>query len=195
MIHLISQTPNTTATASATESSTGFPVFSLLQILLAASVALVPPLYPRLSRYKRRSEKGIERLEQPILVMGDIIKGTLEDDDPGFTEVVTAIENHYPLSGEVKRLNVLRGEPDSLRSELDIEFGSMVGPNAVLYVDYKTEADRDMDIITFHPFDPAQTLKLTELRRWVRTTTTERSHYATMVVAVLWTAISVAEVL
>lgn len=126
--------------------------------------------------------------------MGDLRKGTLQDHEQGFDELVTAIDNHYPLSGDVKRINVLIGEPDSLRSELDIDFGSMVGPNAVLYVDYTSDVGRDKDIITFHPFDPAQTLKLTELRRWVQTTTTERSHYATMIVAVLWTGVSIIQI-
>lgn len=172
-----------------------FPFWSFLQVLLTASIALIPPLYPRLSQFHKRTQKGLDTLEQPILVIEDITKGTLGENDEGFEEIVTAIENHYPLSGEVKRLNVLRGEPESLRSELEIELGSMVGPNAILYVDYSNEVDQDMDIVTFHPFDPAQTLKLTELRRWVRTTTTERSHYATMVAVLIWTLVSIISLL
>lgn len=187
----INQTTTPTPPTSQFELLSDIPVWRIVQILLTSVVALIPPLYPRLSLYKRRAEKGLETLEQPILVMGDIRKGTLEDKDDGFEELTEAIHNQYPLSGEIKRLNVLLGNAESLQSELDVKFGAMVGPNAVVYVDYVDEVDRDIDILTFHPFDPAQTLKLTELRRWVRNTTTERSHYATMIAALAWTVVSI----
>lgn len=193
MIHLINQ--STTVISFSTELLADIPFLSITQILLTATVALIPPLYPQISLFKQRSEKGLATLEQPILVMGDITKGTLEENDEGFEEIVTAISNHYPISGEVKRLNVLRGDADSLESELNTDFGAMVGPNAVVYAEYVEDVDQDMEVVTFHPFDPAQTLKLIEIRRWIRTTTTERSHYATMVTAFSWTGVSLLELL
>lgn len=167
------------------------PVLQIIQILLAAIIALIPILYPRISLYRRQASVGLSKLENPVYAMGDITMAVLERGEPGFSAINRAITNHYPLSGEVNRIRVALGTSDKLESKLDLDLGPMLGKNSVVYVEYSNTTERKYDIVTFHPFDPLQTLKLTELRQWIRNTAVSRSHYATMITAIIWTVISI----
>ena len=166
-----------------------------VQIVLTASIALIPPFYPKFSRYRRHAQTGLEKLEEVVFHFGSIRVGLIEEGETGFDELLDAIESHYPLSGDVQRIRVALGDPKAIETQLDMELGSMLGPNAVVFAEYKDGVDRDHDIITFHPFDPAQTLKLTELRRWIQSQTRDRSQLYIIITTLLWTVISISTIL
>lgn len=163
---------------------------TFLQIGLTALIGLVGPLHPRFSLYRSRAAEGIDTLEKPVFNFGSIQVGVLETGENGFEQLEDAISSHYPLSGSVHRIKVALGHPESIENQLDMELGAMVGPNAVVFVEYVDEVDRERDVITFHPFDPAQTLKLTELRRWVQSQARDKSYRLILIGTLLWTAVS-----
>ncbi|MFD1514922.1 hypothetical protein [Halomarina rubra] len=165
-------------------------VLTLCQVGLTALIGLTAPLHPRFSRYKNQAIEGINTLEQPVFDFGSIRVGVVESGERGFEELEDAISSHYPLSGPVRRVKVALGHPESIKNQLDMELGAMVGPNAVVFVEYDEDVERERDIITFHPFDPAQTLKLTELRRWVQSRTQDRGHAIIVASTLLWTVVS-----
>ncbi|WP_254535358.1 hypothetical protein [Halomarina litorea] len=166
-----------------------------LQIGLTAVIGLVAPLYPRFSRYRRQATDGIDTLEEIVFKSGSVRVGVIETGEDGFKELVEAVDSYYPLSGEVQRIKVAVGHPKSIENQLNMELGAMVGPNAIVFAEYKDSVEREHDIITFHPFDPAQTLKLTELRRWVQSRTRDKGNAIVVAATLLWTVVSMTVVI
>lgn len=168
-------------------------VLSVGQIIFAAMIAIIPPLYPNYSLYTRRALTGIKNMNELNDEDDGHKVGWVKSGENGFKQLNQAIDLNRPLDGEVRKFGMLWVETrQDLNNYLDSYYGSSVQPNQALFVEY---TDGRREPVICHPFDPHQTRRLTELREWIRSTATVRSNYLTAALAVIWTAIAVSSTL
>lgn len=160
------------------------------QIIFAALIATIPPLYPKHSLFTRRAFGGIGRMRESNEKGDGYEVGWIERGQKGFDPICQAIDLYRPIDGRVNRVGMLWVETrQDLNDYLDSYYGSSVQPNFALFVEY---TDGRRKPIICHPFEPHRTQRLSELKEWIRTTATVRSNYLTAGLAVIWTAIAIA---
>ena len=164
--------------------------FRIGQVIFAALVATIPPLYPNHSLYTRYAFSGIEKLREPDENKKEYSIAWIEQGEKGFKQLYQAIDSHKPFDGDVNRFGLLYVESrQELNDFLDSYYGASLDPNFAFFVEY---ADGRKEPLICHPFDPNQTQRLTELREWIRNRATVRGNYLTAGLAVIWTAIAIA---
>ena len=162
----------------------------LLQVLTATLtilIAIIPLWYPRYSCYRRRAERGLEKLDS--LDLNDIKKTgddpinrreALTPDDIGFREVSRAVKNNTWVVREPAKIlltvegtfatNIGRGPSSDLQAKILVEY-----------------EDGTQDTVVDSPAVEIQRVtNLTELKRWVKNEANRRSHYWTTVLAFAW---------
>ena len=162
-------------------------LFQVLAAILTILIAIVPLWYPRYSCYRKRAERGIEKLcsidVDEIKETGDDPinrRETLTPDDTGFREVSRAIENNTWVVREPAKIlltvegtfatNIAKGPSSDLQANILIE-----------YEDGTQETVVDSPAVEIQ-----KVANLTEVKRWVKNEANRRSHYWTTVLAFLW---------
>lgn len=178
------------------------PTLSALNIFFALLVAIVPLFYP--GYYSKQVERGIETLKNsPISVVplgsGDTIQYTsLTKNDPGFKQISKVIEKEggkynrwfSGISGKIDEIRYYRGSTQNLSSyfgDSSMEHG--LSTNFLLSVRY---ANGDEDVVFYNQWQPKTGMNHADLRSRVSTLSERHSRIATSGLAVLWTAVAVA---
>lgn len=166
------------------------------QVLMAAVVAAVPPLYPKWSLYGRRSWAGVKALQEvrDEEVEGDddeltIQRYWLERGETGFSEVANAIQQNNVLSGKLERIGLEHRKGPGIAIS-----GSAVtatfNEGAEFYVEYADQ--EEAEVLRERSLEIGDLLRLKDLERWVERAIENRTRNLTAGLAVLWAALAVA---
>ena len=78
--------------------------FRLGQIIFAALIATVPPLYPNHSLYTRHALKGIEKMREVREKADGYEIGWIEKGEKEFGPLHQAVDSYRPIDGRVQKL-------------------------------------------------------------------------------------------
>lgn len=183
------------------------PSLGILNIFFALLVAIIPVLYP--GYYSRQAEKGIAILDNwsvctaiPVGNSGDMVyHTTLGEDQDGFNEIVEAIKKRAKkrsrwYSGrpdEICGVRYYKGNTSDFASYFqDSSMKHGISTNYALSVQYD---NGDEEVVFFNQWQPRAGLRHRELRSSITAISERRSQIATSGLAVIWTAVAVANLL
>jgi len=173
------------------------PLLSVLTVLIAGIIALVPVLYPRHSIYRRKSQIAIEKLqdmEPGNDISDEFIAGGISEDemytgvlargDTGFRVVASAVDSNTPFNGPFRCFFLLHVESPGLVLG---ESGPSRGNKGIFGA---IDEDGNHRELSRHPFDVERVLELRELRSWIDQIIQQRTQYWTVFLVLVWTSIS-----
>jgi len=164
-------------------------LYQIGSIITSFLIIITPIFYPRYSLFVKRGHTGIQKLQTTREETENIQAGYLEKGDTGYSEVKKVVKEVYGVNRELHKIWFVIGEkPPHIGefADLDIQYG--VGSNAVLYGE--NPGDETFKI-HYEAWSPPRVWNLEALYEGLESIAQSRSHYIMMVLAVLWSTLSI----
>jgi len=177
-------------------SNPGDQIYMILRLLCCVTGAaiVIAQIFSQIGwspRY-RRIRKAVQQMRGLSQAIKDEVDnkiytyeaGFLDMNDAGFKELVNVLKWKRLLpEGEILEMALYHGNlPPNFKA-------TMLSPNAVMGVIYRSNSGKNFRPIIFHPFDIGVTLSLEELKNWTKEYLIVRMGYLTSILVVIWTTI------
>lgn len=157
-------------------------------VVVSLGVVASPIVYPKYSLFRRRAEHGLSTLNEIREEHDDIRLSYVERGEKGYKELEESAKLIFDVDEDLQRICLAIGQPRDLGefTGFGMEYG--VGDNGALYGEMENEVKV---LLHWNGWNPSRAFNFEKLRQGIRFRSQERSHYITMLFAVLWATLSV----
>lgn len=169
------------------------PIIQIGTIIAAFLVTITPLKYGDYSPYAKKSWEGVRKLTPATNNPDRKCVSELKKGETGFSEILDSLQ---PLVAghDVRKIGiVVAADPDTLEDHLNRDermYG--VYPNAAAYVDL---SDGSRHSLRYNAQNSAEVTKLRFIKPYVAQKIQERANWITAAIAVLWTTMSVVQII
>ena len=111
--------------------------------------------------------------------------GSVQRGDVGFNQLLSVVTQKRGLTFIAKTIREIGLAYGNL------PLGTMISPNATVYIEYIKDGKETWNPIIFHPFDPNITLELRDFADWVKEASLTRINRYMLIIVPIWTVLGI----